>query len=94
MKRFLLIAAIVLASGCAYEKHNFESYVDHPGTIIKDPHYADYQEKMDALESSYLQKKISYAEYQDKKKELEDQYTGEVNKRNEVIYGERDEAIR
>ncbi len=68
MKRFLLIAAIVLASGCAYEKHNFESYVDHPGTIIKDPHYADYQEKMDALEEydpkRFVSRLIGYGDIQ------------------------------
>lgn len=94
MKKFFLVLAVVLATGCSYPKHNFESYVDNPGEILKDPHYADYREKMDALESSYLQKKITYVEYQDKKKDLEDQYTDQVNKRNEVIYGERDEAIR
>ena len=84
MKKMIVVLMALLVMGCA-DKLN--SYLDDPGTIIQDPHYAEYQAQLDALEHRYLQKEISYAEYLDKKSQLEDTYTKEVNERTEVIYG-------
>ena len=57
-------------------------------SIIKDPHFADYQKKLDKLESQYLNKEISYADYVAKKEELDNVYTKEVQERDEIISGE------
>ena len=84
MKKMIVVLMVFLLMGCA-DKLN--SYLDNPETIIQDPHYAEYQAQLDALEHKYLQKEISYAEYLEKKSQLDDTYTKEVKERNEVIYG-------
>ena len=76
---FLLI---LLLAGCA---RSLETYVEHPETILRDPHFEGYQENLDALESQYLNKKITYAQYLEQKKQLENTYNKEVRQREEII---------
>ena len=52
---------------------------------MQDAHFADYQEKLDALESDYLKKKITYADYLQKKKEIDEKYNKEVQERRNVV---------
>lgn len=85
MNKLWVVGLVMLLAGCTYEGKSLESYLEEPESIIKDPHYGEYQAKLDALESQYLHKEISYAEYVGKKKELEDIYTKEVRDRNDVI---------
>ena len=75
-----------LSLGCA---DKLTSYLDDPGTIIQDPHYAEYEKQLQQLEHQYLQKEIDYAQYVEKKSQLDDVYTKEVKERNAVIYGEQ-----
>ena len=49
--------------------------------MIRDPHFSDYQEKRDALESKYLNKEITYADYVQQRDELDTTYTKEVQTR-------------
>ncbi len=78
MKRILACLLLIGFTGCSYDMEN----------IMKDPHFAQYQESMDALESQYLHKKISYSEYQTQRKELEDKYDREVKQREDKIHQE------
>ena len=88
MKKFIF-GLLLLVVGCSYKGQNLETYVDEPQTILRDPHFANYQEARDHLESEYLQKKMTYGEYLEKKKELDDKYTKEVQKRDAIISSEK-----
>lgn len=79
MKRLAGLILVVFVAGCSFG-------VQDMGSLIKDPHYAQYQQSLDSLEHEYLQKKISYTEYQQKKKELEDKYVTEVKIREEKMH--------
>ena len=86
MKRnFLFFLILAGLTGCSVGQEKLETYLENPGTIIKDPHFAQYQQNLDSLESEYLAKKITYAEYLERKKELDEKYTKEVKERNEII---------
>ncbi len=79
MKRLAGLILVLFVTGCSFGVQNMES-------LMKDPHYAQYQQSIDRLEHEYLQKQISYTEYQEKKKELEDTYAKEVKMREEKIH--------
>ncbi len=85
MRKMIIFFLTLFLMGCSYG----EKLLNEPEAIIKDPHYAQYQEKLDALEKSYLQKEITYAQYLEKKQQLDDIYTKEVRERTEVIYGDK-----
>ena len=85
MKKIIFIMLMFVLVGCSVGKEKLETYIDEPENIIKDPHFTSYKEKLDALESEYLKKKITYAEYLDRKKELDDTYAKEVKERSEKI---------
>lgn len=86
-KMILLFLAAVLA-GCTYAgERELSDYIEEPATIVKDPHFANYKGKLDAIEKEYLEKKITYAQYLEQKTALDDQYTREVKERNEKIMG-------
>ena len=85
MKKIIFVLSAVALLGCSTEQQRIESYWDDPATFLKDPHYAEYQEKMDSLESEYLSKKITYAEYVERKGKLEETYNKEVKERNDII---------
>ncbi len=80
-----LTLALVSVLGCASGEQRLEGYLQQPETFLKDPHFTSYKEKLDALESDFLKKKITYAEYLDKKKELDETYAKEVQERSEKI---------
>ena len=81
MKRLAGLILAFFVTGCSFG-------VQDMGSLMKDPHYAQYQQSLDNLERQYLQKQISYAEYQDKKKEFEDNYVKEVKIREGKIHEE------
>ena len=60
-------------------------YLEDPKSFFRDPHFTAYQEKRDALEREYLQKKISYDEYYNRRNELDEQYSKEVQEREDKI---------
>jgi hypothetical protein len=82
MKKQWLLVCVIFLAGCA---ESLETYVNDPSEIIRDPHFKQYEQSLAALESDYLNKKITYAEYVEKKKEIDDQYTQEVEERNDVL---------
>ena len=82
MKRITVLCLVLGLMGCAEKLQNI---IDEPTTLLADPHYANYQQKMDQLEHDYLQKKISYATYVEEKKRLDDKYSSEVREREEVV---------
>ena len=89
MNYIVALLFVVLLSSCTYKGQNLETYIEEPETIIKDPHYASYQEQSDSLEKEYLSKKITYADYLDKKKILDEKYTKEVQNRDAIISPEK-----
>ena len=85
MRKHILIFIFLFLVGCTYKGQNLETYLDNPGTIVQDPHFAQYQEKRDELESQYLKKKITYAEYIEQRNKLDDMYAKEVKERDNKI---------
>jgi len=83
-KAILLISAVVLI-GCTYEGEKLSTYLQHPRTFIKDPHFANYKDKRDDLESQYLKKELTYAEYVEKMDELDETYSKEVQERGAIV---------
>ena len=89
-RKYVMLIAAIFVAGCTYKgEQNLETYIDEPATILRDPHFTNYEQASEHLESQYLQKKISYAEYLEKKKELDDQYSKEVQKRDAIISSEK-----
>ena len=81
-----LASAIV---GCTYAgERELRDYINEPSTIVQDPHFGNYKEKLDALEKQYLEKEITYAQYLEQKTVLDDQYNKEVSERNQKIMGQ------
>jgi hypothetical protein len=80
-KKILVLMCALMLLGCSYGK----DYLENPEKFIRDPHFAAYKDKRDALESSYLRKEITYAEYIEQRDKLDDQYDKEVQKRTSVI---------
>ena len=80
----MVLCCAVFLAGCTYEG-NLDNFLEDPRSIIQDPHFTDYQEKRDQLESDYLNKKITYVEYVEGMDELDAIYTKEVKERESVI---------
>ena len=91
MKYLLLF--IFLFSGCAYEGPGLRQYLEDPRSIIKDPHFTEYQENRDNLEHLYLTDQITYADYVKQVDELESTYTKEVNERNAKLQDPADKGV-
>ncbi len=86
MKKAVLLFFVALLAGCSYAgQKKLDEYLSDPKTWVKDPHFANYKEQRDALESEYLQKNISYAEYIERRTALDERYAKEVSERNEII---------
>jgi len=81
IKKALLLVGVLLIFGCTYG----QNYLENPETFLEDPHFADYKEKRDTLESQYLRKEITYAEYIKQRDRLDETYDKEVQERNDVI---------
>jgi len=79
MKKASFALLIFLLAGCTYGTEQIK-------TLVADPHYAKYQEKLNHLEKSYLDTNITYSEYLEKKQQLEDDYTKEVKEREDIIH--------
>ena len=87
-KMILLFLASVLA-GCTYAgERELSDYINEPSTIVQDPHFGNYKEKLNAVEKEYLEKKITYAQYLEQKTALDDRYNKEVEERNQKIMGQ------
>jgi len=82
MKNIIFILLSIFVVGCSYEGKNVTEYLDDPGSIIKDPHFAAYKEERDALESQYLHGQIEYSDYKEKVDVLDQKYNKEVEERN------------
>ncbi len=78
MKKVFVFVLAVLIMGCAYGEN-----------FLKDPHYMDYREDLDRLESSYLTGEIGYAQYLREKRALDEEYEKEVKDREEKIHLEQ-----
>ncbi|MFT5169434.1 MAG: hypothetical protein ACI9F2_000065 [Lysobacterales bacterium] len=81
----LIVFSLVGCSGMSKEGVKFREYLKHPRMLIKDPHFAEYKEKRDAIESMYLNKGIDYVEYTNQMEELDGRYVQEVEERNAKI---------
>ena len=85
-KKMAALFLVVVVTGCTYAgERNLEDYLNDPKTWVKDPHFGNYQQERDALESRYLRKEISYAEYLEQRTALDDRYAREVAERNQKI---------
>ena len=96
MKNIFIVLALLFLAGCA---ERLESLMDDPGTILQDPGFANYQQKLDDLEKLYLDKKITYAEYLERKKKIDDDYAQETQEQknsleNPQYFKEKNETLR
>ena len=83
MKKIILLAALLfVGTGCAERLH---SYIEHPESFVKDPHFAEYKESLDHIERQYLNHEITYAQYLEEKQQLDDKYDYEVKERDDKI---------
>ena len=80
MKKLALLGMVLFLCGC----NTVEG--DQIKAWVTDPHYAQYQEKLDDLEQTYLKKEISYAQYLEQKKEIDDNYSKEVQEREDILH--------
>ena len=87
MKKMLILIFLIGLAGCAdyTGQERITEFLVHPESWLKDPHYAEYKENSDALESKYLAGGIPYAEYVEKKKDLDLKYDREVKERNAIL---------
>ncbi|MBF0479515.1 MAG: hypothetical protein HQL26_08530 [Candidatus Omnitrophica bacterium] len=87
MKRWLILLLGLAVLGCSYQGKKLSDYIDDPKSIIKDPHFQQYKEERDVLESQYLKKEITYADYTQKMSDLDAKYTKEVSERDSKLQG-------
>lgn len=85
MKKIIVLFLAVVVMGCAYEGQKISEYFKSPKTFIRDPHFVKYRDQRNALESEYLQKKISYAEYIQQRDALDENYAKDVQERDQKI---------
>lgn len=85
IKKLCLCLCVLSLVGCAYEGRKLSDYLENPRSFIRDPHFADYKAKRDAVELQFLNKEITYAQYIEQMDELDNQYTKEINERNEKL---------
>ncbi len=90
MKKGMFIFLALFLVGCSdYSGQGaLKDFIVHPESWLQDPHFTEYKEKRDALESAYLRKEITYADYVKQKQELDAKYDAEVNTREGIISSE------
>jgi hypothetical protein len=82
MKNIFIILALLFLTGCA---EKFQSLVDDPGTILQDPDFTNYQQRLDSVEKEYLDKKITYAEYLERKNKIEEDYARQTKEQKQSL---------
>jgi hypothetical protein len=87
MKKIGIGLLMLSLLGCSQGGAGFQSMIDDPRTILKDPHYAAYQQNLDDLERRYLRREITYVKYLEEKKQFDDTYDQEVKEREGIIGG-------
>jgi len=88
-KNFIYLFFCLFLFGCAYHGDSLQTFIDDTKALIKDPHFAKYQEDRNSLEHQYLKKKITYSEYLDRVEKLDLIYAKEVQERVGKIEGNR-----
>lgn len=90
MKKIMfVILATLTCLGCsnmAKDGVSFKEYFTQPRNFIQDPHFAEYKEKRDQIESMYLDGSIDYVEYTERMEMLENKYTADVQERDHIIH--------
>jgi hypothetical protein len=79
LRNILLLSLIVFVVGCS--KYD----ITQPKTLFQDPHFSQYKEERDILESQYLNKEIDYSAYVEQRDALDARYDKEVNQRDQKI---------
>lgn len=80
MKKLISLLSLFFLIGCTSEQIK---------TMATDPHYAQYQDKRDGLEKSYLDGSLNYVDYQKQVQQLDENYTKEVKERENIIHEHR-----
>lgn len=89
MKKIMFVMLALVCAGCSnMEKDgvSFKEYFTQPRNFIRDPHFAEYKEKRDQIESMYLDGHIDYVEYTERMEMLENKYTADVRERDNIIH--------
>lgn len=79
-KVMALCVFIVFAAGCSYGSEKLK-------TLLTDPDYSQYRERLDSLERSRLHGEISYPQYLEKKQQLDEDYARIIQEREQKIHG-------
>jgi uncharacterized lipoprotein YmbA len=87
-KIWMVILAAAVLAGCQAGQEKLQTYADDPGYLLRDPHFAGYEQKLREVERRYLAREITYAEYLEQKQELDAGYSGEVQKRETIFSGD------
>lgn len=87
MRILSAIVFVMMLAGCSYGHEHVELMLDNPPGMLEDSLYVNIQDQLAALESRYLNSKITYAEYMEKKKELESNYQREADRRSVIVEG-------
>ncbi|MFP4473066.1 MAG: hypothetical protein ACLFPX_04240 [Candidatus Omnitrophota bacterium] len=58
------------------------------GRALKDPNFVGYEDRMERLESRYLNDEISYAEYRQMRDTIEGEYQKEADRNRVIVEGE------
>ena len=83
MNKGILLLLVLVFLGCS------SSPTEQFKTLVSDPHYAQYKQKLDDLEHQQLSGAIGYAEYLERKKQIDEDYTKEVQERENIIIPEQ-----
>jgi len=81
IKKSLALIIVLTIFGCSYG----QNYLENPELLIRDPHFAEYKDNRDDLESQYLRKEITYADYIEQRDQLDNIYDKEVKERNAKV---------
>ena len=86
MNKYVCLGLIVFLLGCSSGQEKIQKLLDEPQYLIKDQEYEQYTQALAALESEYLEKKITYADYLERKKELDDDYSKKITQRETKLH--------
>ena len=86
MRHFIVLLSIVALFGCSYTEKAIQNYWEKPETLLKDPHFAEYQAKREHLESKHLNQEITYEEYYERLNALEKKYERDIQRREGIVF--------